>query len=727
MTAPGGVWLHAVSVGEVLSAGPVLTALRQRLPDTPLYVSVSTVTGHALALQKLTGLCDGVFYTPLDFCFAVRRILRAMQPSLVLIMETEIWPNFWRESKRFGAGLLVVNARISDRALPRYLRFRWFFRPILAIPDAIYAQSDQDVERYRQLGAPAHSLYLGRNLKYDFDPARIRTNPEIAAWVDAQSPAAIVIAASTMPGLDSADPDEDDLTLDAFLAMDTPGLLWIHVPRRPERFDAAAAKLAARNISFVRRSSLAPLSLPGVLLLDSLGELSGLFPLANAVFMGGTLVRRGGHNILEPAFFSKPVVAGPHMENFAEIAAEFTAAGALTRIEDASHLAPALRNLLRDPGQSGTVARRLAESKRGATAIACAAAFDIIEDSWPRRHAPFFSRLLLWPLSLLWAFGARRARRKNLARAERLPVPVLCVGGIVMGGSGKTPTVLRLAEYFRSRRRLPGILTRGYRRLSPEPFSLIPAGAVAPVSETGDEAQIFVRSGVAHLGIGANRAAVGRKLLERWPVDVLLLDDGYQHHRLHRDCNLLLLDAQNPLGGGSIFPLGRLREDPSGISRAQAVLLTRVQRGRQYRRLLRLIEHHNPGVPVFRSSVSPAGWLPEPLPPGKAAAFCGLGDPSSFWATLRLLGLETTFRWSFGDHHQYRPGELARLRHHAIETGAAVLLTTEKDWMNLPHNAAELLHPVEIRWLRIGIEIEQEAELFSLLDRALPFGNKRSK
>ena len=151
------------------------------------------------------------------------------------------------------------------------------------------------------------------------------------------------------------------------------------------------------------------------------------------------------------------------------------------------------------------------------------------------------------------------------------------------------------------------------------------------------------------------------------------------------------------------------------MRRAHAVLLTRVQRGREYRRLRAYIEAKAPGMPVFRSRVVPRGWMPSAPPTGKSAAFCGLGNPASFWATLRLMGIEPCFRWSFDDHHQYRPAELHRLRIHAMEAGATVLLTTEKDWMNLPDGAEKLLLPLSIRWLRIGIEVEEEAAFLALL------------
>jgi len=289
-------------------------------------------------------------------------------------------------------------------------------------------------------------------------------------------------------------------------------------------------------------------------------------------------------------------------------------------------------------------------------------------------------------------------------------VPVLCVGGLAMGGTGKTPMVLHLAR----RLAMPGILTRGYKRLSPDPVTVVRAGEQASVRDTGDEAQIFVRAGIADVAIGANRHAAGQRLTGS---RVILLDDGFQHRRLHRDFDLVLLDAQDPFAGGAVFPLGRLREDPAGLRRAHAVVLTRVQRGREYRELRRRIQAIHPDLPVFSSHVVPEEWKPR-RPDGPAAAFCGLGNPASFWATLRKLDVEPCYRWAFGDHHQYRPTDLRRLRHHAMQAGATHLLTTEKDAMNLPDDAVSQLMPLTIHYLPIGIALDEEEELLRMIRQA---------
>ncbi len=691
---PGGVWVHAVSVGEVLSAVPFVRALREALPEAPVFVSTTTLAGRAAAEDKLRGLADAVFFAPIDYALPVRRVLRRLRPRAVVVLETEIWPNLWREARRFGCALIVVNGRISDRALPRYRRWRWFFAHVLELPDALLVQSERDRARYLELGAPAPRA-IG-NLKYDFRPAGAPA-PAIGEFIARLRPERVWIAASTMP------PDEEETVLAAFREAASPGLLLILAPRRPERFEAAAELLRRSGTPFARRSELPrELPLPGVLLLDTIGELSALFGVADVVFMGGTLAPRGGHNILEPACYGKPVIAGPHMENFAEIAERFTAAGALVRIAGAGELGAAVSRLLGDAEERrrvGDRARALAEAERGAAARAVAEVVERYRDAVPRRVPPL--AWVLRPLTWLWRAGvAIDARHKPV----RLNTPVISVGGLAAGGSGKTPVVLWLAQQLER----PAILTRGYRRRSREP--MIAAGA-APADQTGDEAQLYLRAGVTPVGIGADRFAVGREIEARYKPAVFILDDGFQHRRLHRDFDLLVLDGLDPFGGGALLPLGRLREPVEAARRAHAVVVTRVVHAGGVERALRAAGY---GGPIFTARMSPQGWYdagtnqPSEVPP-RAGAFCGLGNPGSFWQSLRALGIAPVFRRAFPDHHKYTAAELD-----AMLEDADALLTTEKDIANLPAGWRG-----RVLWLKIALEIDRGDELLELIGARL--------
>lgn len=640
-TCPGGFWLHAVSVGEVLVAATLIRELRARHPDRQVYVSCATLAGRELAEARLRGVADGVFYAPFDYPWMVRRVLRRLRPAAVVILETEIWPNLWREARRFGASLSVVNARLSDRAYPRYRRWRWFFEPVLALAAPILAQSARDTQRYHSLGA-RHAVACG-NLKYDVgEPAP--PPADIARWAQG---APLFIAASTMP------PDEEDIVIAAYRKM-PPGTRMILAPRKPERFDLAAERLRAAGISFARRSA-GDLNGQPCLLLDTMGELASLFALDAVVFVGGSLVAWGGHNVLEPAMFARPIVTGPHMQNFAAMFEEFRAGGALRVVSNAGELAHAVTELLREPGDLGERARRIAEANRGAARRAVEA----ISLGAPRTHRPL--RWIWWLLSRVWLAGV--ALDRKLTKPKRLGKPVVSVGGLAMGGSGKTPTVLWLAEQLHARGLRAAVLTRGYRRRDRQPAAFEP-GDPAPVEITGDEAQLFLRRGVAAVGIGADRFLSG-KLLEK-KVDVFLLDDGFQHWALARDLDIVVLDPYDPHAGGGVFPCGWLREGPEALARAGFV-------------------------------VTPRKVVVSAPPPGAYSAFCGLGNPSSFRRTLASIGIDVKAWREFPDHHAYTLDDLRGLE--------PPLVTTEKDAVNLPPGAP----PVAI--VRIGVEIAEGPQI----------------
>jgi tetraacyldisaccharide 4'-kinase len=731
-TIPNGTWLHAVSVGEVISAVELVKELRHALPASPIYVSVTTLAGRALADERLAGLADLVFYAPFDYCAVVRRVLRRLRPRVLVVMETEIWPNLFRETKRAGCGLLIVNGRISDRAFPKYLCWRWFFAAVLSHVDRVLAQNKIAAERFRVLGVADERIALSGNLKYDFRPSGVAPPAVVAGLVKAAAPRAVWIAASTMPPAEAGDPDEDDVVIAEFqkLAARLPKTLLMLVPRRPERFDEAARKLQQSGVRHVRRSQLTggeTIELPAVLLVDTMGELSSLFPLADVVFMGGTLPHRGGHNILEPAFFARPVVTGPHMENFPDIAEEFRQAGAVASIEYGHELADAVERLLADGSAIGARAHELAESKRGATARALEAILAAHQHSLPVRLRTLPAQCLLFPLQFLWRAGVVIDRWRKQPPG-RLNAPVISVGGIAMGGAGKTPVTAWIAAKLEQRGLRPAILTRGYRRRTHEKHLILEPGADCPAARTGDEPQILLRRGHAVVGIGADRLSTGREIERRFQPDVMLLDDGFQHWRLDRGIDLVLLDAFDPLAGNAVFPLGRLREPPSALSRASAFVVTRAAPPLPWIALEDRLRQWNPAAPVFYCHTEAVEWVDmdsgerftaDGLPYTKAAAFCGLGNPASFWSSLARLGIGTRFRWAFGDHHHYRPHQVRRLAQQARSAGAEVLLTTEKDMLNLPEEAVKLAAPLRIFWLRMEVRADRETDLIALLDSRL--------
>ncbi|HUE22230.1 MAG TPA: tetraacyldisaccharide 4'-kinase [Bryobacteraceae bacterium] len=734
-TVPGAIWLHAVSVGEVISAVELVRELRLRLPRSPVFVSVSTLAGYATAIEKLQDL-GGVFYAPLDYVFAVRRVLRALRPSLTIVMETEIWPNLFRETKRAGAGLLLINGRISGRALGHYRALRWFLGGAIAQVDLLLAQSEEMRQRWIAIGAPPEKVRAAGNLKYDFEAREAAPESPVRRMIERLHPRAVWIAASTMPPAAAGDPDEDAVVIAAFRQVSArqPALLLLLAPRKPERFDRAAQALERAGIPFVRRSGLAgsgELPLPGVLLLDSIGELASLFPLAGAVFMGGTLASRGGHNILEPALAARPIVAGPHMENFAEIAADFRAAGALVEVHDADSLAAAVSDILEHPARAadlGAKAARCARTRQGATAYAASQVSEIFARHVPlyRPAQPGFAFLRMF--SWLWIWGGKHQRARDLARRRRLEAPVISVGNITVGGTGKTPMVLHLVRRLKDGGWKPGILTRGYGRHSPHSHQVVAAGAHVPVSQSGDEPQLFLRAGVAPVGIGADRWRVGRLLEQEFGIDVIVLDDGFQHVRLDRRLDILLVDALDPFGGGYVLPLGRLREPLAGLSRADIFVVTRSESGRVAQAAEHFLRRQNPRAPVFHARAQPEAWVSaatgetiaaDALPYKRVAAFCGLGNPGYFWYTLTALGLHVPIRIEYEDHHAYIARELRYMGRQFRDDGIEAVLTTEKDLVNLCDDPGHLLAPLPLYWLRIGLHLDREDEFLDAISQRL--------
>jgi 3-deoxy-D-manno-octulosonic-acid transferase len=373
------IWVHAVSVGEVLAASRLVNELSACAPQYRVLLSTTTRTGQRLARER-TG-ANYTFYFPLDFPWIVRRYLRVLDPVLLVLVETELWPNLLTACRQAAIPVAVVNGRISDRSLPRYMRLRRLWKGILSGVSIVLAQSQEDVKRLKAIGVPAGRVSFAGNLKFDVfsaEPAAITTTlrDKLASGTR------VLVCGSTLEG-------EEEILLDAFqqLIKSIPDCVMILAPRHPERFARVAQLLKNRNQQCVRRSNWMkrPVKIkPGtVVLLDSIGELASVYALASVAFVGGSLVPAGGHNPLEPAQFAIPVVMGTHYANFRAIIDTLLQAEAL-KLATTETLVPMLENLLTDDEAANTLGVRALEvfhHESGATGRAVTALLGLLPAS----------------------------------------------------------------------------------------------------------------------------------------------------------------------------------------------------------------------------------------------------------------------------------------------------------------------------------------------------------
>jgi 3-deoxy-D-manno-octulosonic-acid transferase len=390
------IWIHAVSVGEVLTARALLPQLRERYPRYRLFLSTTTMTGQEIARNSLQYV-DEVFYLPFDLGFVVNRTLGLVKPKLFIMMETEIWPNLLRACHRDGIRTVLVNGRISSRSYPRYRLARPFFRRVLAHVDRFCMQSEESARRIIDMGAEPDRVVVTGSLKFDSlelpgatsATTADRGRQRVLRYFRISPDRPVIIAASTLKG-------EETAVLEAFqrIRARVPDVLLIIAPRKPERFDEVEQLARRGGWKVARRKELPVDAEPrcDIVVLDTIGELAQLFQIATAVFVGGSLVDQGGHNILEPAVFGKPIVFGPYMQNFAEIARAFIDNDAAIQIRTGRELEHALMGLLTDPvrrARLGAAARALVEANRGARGKTMTAIARVLPPQDPGNVRPF--------------------------------------------------------------------------------------------------------------------------------------------------------------------------------------------------------------------------------------------------------------------------------------------------------------------------------------------------
>lgn len=363
------IWVHAVSVGEVLAVSGLIDEMRRRFLHHKIFITTTTDTGQELARKRFGE--ENVFYVPMDFAFAIRPYLRALRPELVVIAETEFWPNFLRLAHASGARIAVVNARISDRSWPNYRRFRALLRKELENIDLFLAQTEADSTRLESIGAATNRVQVTGNLKFDvITPPAPPIIATLRKSLAASGAGPVLVCGSTVEG-------EEPLLLKAFenILVAHPRAVMMLAPRHPERFDTVATLLTQLELPFLRRTRWAgnaadPMNadalVGGVLLVDTIGELAALYALADIAFVGGSLMPHGGHNIIEPAQYGVAIVVGSHTENFRDIVSLFQSRDAV-RVVGMAELPLALMELLENPSERAALGQRAAETLRSQT------------------------------------------------------------------------------------------------------------------------------------------------------------------------------------------------------------------------------------------------------------------------------------------------------------------------------------------------------------------------
>jgi len=356
------IWIHAVSVGETLACIPFMKKLRKVIPDRTIVFSTTTYTGQKIAREKFPE-ADRIFYMPLDSVLCVRKVVTSLRPEIFITVETELWPALFRNLKEAGSRILVLNGRISEGSFKGYRRIKYLMADMLSSVDFFYMQDKGDAERIMALGADTHKVGIMGNFKFDIDlQEELPLN-----WLTGVS-GKILLAASTHEG-------EEEILLEAFtiIKKELQGIKLILAPRHPERFNETADLIEKRGLPYIRRSSLNGKEITGrsdadIILLDTIGELSRVFSRASVAFIGGSLIPRGGHNVMEPAYWSKPIIFGPHMNNF-PIAGEFLKRSAAVEVRDSKDIAETVLTLLRDnkkAAELGRNARSIVDKNTGA-------------------------------------------------------------------------------------------------------------------------------------------------------------------------------------------------------------------------------------------------------------------------------------------------------------------------------------------------------------------------
>ena len=648
------IWIHGASVGEIVATSPIVKEIKKIMPERKVLVSAFTVPGYNMASQIIPE-ADAIIYFPLDLPWVAESVVRRVQPGIFMPVETELWPHFLRALRERNIPVMMVNGRISERSVKTYQYLFSIWRDMLRTVSRFCMQSSIDANYITHLGADPQKIFVTGNTKFDQTYAEVTPEDlanykmELGLGEDAFP---VILAGSTHA-------PEEQYVLTAFseLHKKYPKARLIMALRFNNRVDEIRRLCDKFGYQAGLRSKLKDMSGPRpeypVVLIDTIGELGRIYSVGDLVFVGGSLMNHGGHNVLEPAAHAKPIVVGPSMQNFKDSYSLLSKAGALRTVQDTGSLTKTFLEIAGNDAlrrQMGEASLQVIRENRGAALNTMHYLEDLLEKAsvphaytkeypvntrnfndagggglkhsaaiiqyiFHMAHAPerpWYAFILLGflrGLSYLYGFGARVnlwLYEAGFLSRRKLNCCVISIGNITVGGTGKTPTAQRVAKMIKNLGYRVVILNRGYRSHWDKPLGVVSDGRKIFMTsyEAGDEAYLMAKMmpGVPVV-IGKNRDVTGSYAVEKLNAEVIIMDDGYQHWQLERDLDIVLVDTLNLFGNGNLLPRGILREPLSHLNRADLFLFTKSDQSSQLTRssLTENIRQYNTKAPIVES------------------------------------------------------------------------------------------------------------------------------
>ena len=655
------IWIHGASVGEIVATSPLVKQIRQEMPDRPILVSAFTVGGYNMAKQIIPE-ADAIIFFPLDLPFVAESMVKRIHPGIFMPVETELWPNFLRAIRERHIPVMMVNGRISEKSVKTYRYLYGIWDDMLSTVSRFCMQSSIDADYIYSLGADKNKIFVTGNTKFDQTYAEVTpedyTRYKEELGLNDSYP--IIMAGSTHPG-------EEKALFDAFKKVREKhaDARLVIAPRKVNRADEISKLASSYGFETGYRSKM--LENPSlrkeypVVLLDTIGELGRIYAVGDVVFVGGSLCKTGGHNVLEPAAHAKPIIVGPNMQNFKDSYSLLSKVGACKMVNNVAELANEMLDIIGNDERRekmGAASLQVIKENRGADIRSIHYLKELLDltsvpsreyASYPintrgindeggggLRHSdaiiqyiyqiaygpetPFYGWLILGFLrgcSYLYEYGVRLKLAMydmGIKKKEKLDCCVISIGNITVGGTGKTPTAQKMADLIKRMGYRVVILNRGYRSHWDKEIGVVSDGnkIFMTAYEAGDEAYLMAKTlpGIPVV-IGKNRAVTGKYAVEKLNAEVIIMDDGYQHWHLERDLDVVLVDTLNMFGNGCVLPRGMLREPLENLNRGDLFLLTKTDQSSVLSRmqLRKTIERYNAKAPVVESVHHPKNFV----------------------------------------------------------------------------------------------------------------------